>query len=731
MKAKLVFSVGIILVMIATSCSTGTPASRPSSVRSTEHFTARAQLREGDAQITCYLSGVPKTTTLPESSISELQALFSKLAAANAADPRSSDTQQLQEQILIYAENHGLLPTGVSADEVLAKLVSHAERFTTRGPRQAMDGNATTVDEYFCNFVSWGNGGARPIILLPRLIPIIMLPIPRVYVGWNTDDGFTSCGGMRSGTGFYAYGQQKGTALGFWGIGFSIFLPPVKMYGMFGYAYYAKDTAQQIEYYPPNHEPAIQAISPQDHAKNVNVTTNHLSFAVSDEDGDMMNYSVTTSPEVGGGSGSGHNGTYTVPIAGLQSSTIYSWTVTVNDGRDTVSDSYSFTTEILAPVISEIVPRNGANYQSINLSSLNFTLRDYQNDSIDWTVETSPNIGSGSGSHVGNGRYSVPVSGLQYNTSYTWYLNATDGTYPNHMVLHFKTTPEGGVPHIFAAGKHEVISRYWKSDLHKDMDSPNVGSLIYMMTGDDAYIYVGGGQGTNTVSQYWISDLTKHAESQSCGDEVFDLCQDDNYVYALSRSAYVFKFDKDDMGLVAESVYLGSYARAMTCDGTYLYVGGEPGDITKLQTSDLQVVGTSQSIGSQIWELATDGTYVYAGGDNQCVARFLASDLSACGQTSSYGGEIRTIAPIGEYLYVGGITPGQPYQYWASNLTLKAVGSYYGKIFRIIGDTASIYVGGEGPNTIYQYSPVNMTLIRTGDNYGDTIEGLWCADIQN
>jgi hypothetical protein len=723
MKERIVVALAIVALMVTGPCCSGTLSSSKTQQQTSSE--------NGEASLTCYLSGMPRTVTVSRESAEHLQALFNALAVANAKDAQSKETRGIQDEILHYAESLQLLPPGMTADEAHAQLTAHGQSLAQRASSEALPQYDGTGHEHYCNFVSWGEGGAKPIIILPRLIPILMIPIPRVYVGWATDDGVTSVGGLRSGTGFYAMGAQKGMALGFWGIGFSIFLPPVRAYGMFGYALYAQDSAEEMEYYPPNNPPEISAVYPMDGAKHVPLSTTELSFALSDLDSDAMSYSVTTIPDIGGGNGIVHDGTYQVPISGLVSSTTYSWHVQATDGKDTVSDTFSFTTEYLAPVITDIVPRNGATYQSINLTSLNFTLHDYQNDPMDWTVQTYPNIGNGSGTDVPNGQYTVPISGLEYNTSYTWYLNATDGTYPNHLVLRFKTTPEGGVPHIFAAGKAKTISRYWKSDLHKDMDSPNCGSLIYSMIGDDAFLYVGGGQGTNTVGQYWISNLTKHAESPSCGDEVFDICQDENFIYALSRSAVVSKFDKATMSLVGESEYLGAYARAMTCDGTYLYVGGEPGHVTKLQMSDLQVVGTSQSVGGQIWELATDGTYIYAGGDNQCVVRLLAADLSACGQTSSYGGEVRSIAPVGEYLYVGGISPGQPYQYWASNLTLKAVGSAYGKIFRIIGDTNSIYVAGEGPNTIYQYSPTDMSLIQTGDNYGDTIEGLWCADIQN
>jgi hypothetical protein len=199
--------------------------------------------------------------------------------------------------------------------------------------------------ELFCNFVSTGEGAAFPIIILPRFIPIVMAPIPRLFVGWKTLEGFTSVGGLVSRTGFIASGQQQGLALGFWGIGFSIFLPPVMAYGMFGYALYAKVTAEEMEYYPPNNPPEIAATYPLDGATYIPLSTSELEFHISDYNNDLMSYSVKTSPDIGGGNGNlKPDGSYMVPVSGLKSSTEYTWSVTVSDGRETTNQEFSFST---------------------------------------------------------------------------------------------------------------------------------------------------------------------------------------------------------------------------------------------------------------------------------------------------------------------------------------------------------------------------------------------------
>jgi len=80
------------------------------------------------------------------------------------------------------------------------------------------------------------------------------------------------------------------------------------------------------------------------------------------------------------------------------------------------------------PVVSGESPVDGSVGVSISLSSLGFDLVDYQGESMSWSVETSSNIGSGSGSVVGYGSVSVPVSGLIGDTSYLWFVNVTDGS---------------------------------------------------------------------------------------------------------------------------------------------------------------------------------------------------------------------------------------------------------------------------------------------------------------
>jgi len=97
-----------------------------------------------------------------------------------------------------------------------------------------------------------------------------------------------------------------------------------------------------------------------------------------------------------------------------------------------------------APSISAPDPANVASDVPLTLTELSFTITD--SEAMDYTVTTSPDIGSDSGIGVSSGTYSVPVSGLAAGTLYTWTVQVTDGVDTTESVFQFTTvTPSGDV----------------------------------------------------------------------------------------------------------------------------------------------------------------------------------------------------------------------------------------------------------------------------------------------
>ena len=92
-----------------------------------------------------------------------------------------------------------------------------------------------------------------------------------------------------------------------------------------------------------------------------------------------------------------------------------------------------------APVISDVTPSNGATGVSVSISQLSFRLTDSEDDLIDYTVTTSPGIGSGDGTGKVNGEYSIPINNLNYAITYAWTVVATDGQNSNSETFTFST----------------------------------------------------------------------------------------------------------------------------------------------------------------------------------------------------------------------------------------------------------------------------------------------------
>jgi hypothetical protein len=382
-----------------------------------------------------------RTIELPYSEAEILYKKIYKFTKLNSCEPFSDETKKLQEEILTIAKKYNLISKDFRFEQIQPNILSkNVYKYSNVIDSLTSENRGTAI---LCNFATAGSGSQFPIIILPRLIPILLTPIPRPFMHWSANDGITSCGSHLTGKGFIAVGMQRGTAIGFWGIGFSIFLPPFMNYGFIGYSLYTTCNAETIEPWPPNYPPEISAVSPIDGEENVPISTSELIFQINDENNDLLNYSVTTFPDIGSESQNNiPGGTYSVPISGLEGTEKYSWEVIVSDGRKTTKNEFSFTTESVAPTVSDPNPSDGEKYVSINLDKITFKLKDPQGDLMDYTVETVPDIGSGNGFAVGEGTYSINIDDLEHLQNYKWFVNVTDGEYWKHKIYNFQCEPK-------------------------------------------------------------------------------------------------------------------------------------------------------------------------------------------------------------------------------------------------------------------------------------------------
>jgi len=198
-------------------------------------------------------------------------------------------------------------------------------------------------------------------------------------------------------------------------------------------AHYFGDPAQKLRISQgTNSAVQLSFENPSDGLSDVSISTSSLNVTMKDPDGDVFNWTIQTSPNIGSSSGNNqNNGSKTCSISGLSYSTTYNWFVNVSDGQIWTNETYSFSTIASVvndpPTISSPSIENESVDVSLLTSYLTVTINEPEGSNFDWTIETSPDIGSSSGNGAGNGSKSCSVSGLSYLKTYTWYVNATDG----------------------------------------------------------------------------------------------------------------------------------------------------------------------------------------------------------------------------------------------------------------------------------------------------------------
>jgi hypothetical protein len=437
----IVLTIGVVMLFFLSSMDSGA-AGFVQKVRQ-DLSTKKNLSTNSEVIVSCTAGGIPIKKRISLESCQHLQQLFSALVQANADNPCGKGTRMLKLQFIELLADLGLLSQGLSAEDVCSLIeptwlhsAESLQRSHLISPRASDDENNATL--LFCSMAGAGWGFVVPPFLLPR--PRLLM----LWRGFYPDRSAVSIAEMATGRGVIARGTQLGTAFGFIGVGFAFAFPGAPaQFGFLGYSLLSKVQAADMSWYYSNFPPLVMDPSPENGAVNVPVSLSELMFTLKDFDNDPMSYSVVTSPDIGSGADANvENGQYSIPISGLESGIKYTWTVTVSDGTDIVENAFTFTTETVAPFITNPIPANNAQYVPLETSNLSFDLIDYQGDLMDWTIETQPDIGSGAATGVGDGRYSINISGLDYFTSYKWFVNVTDGAHPMKKTFVFRTIAE-------------------------------------------------------------------------------------------------------------------------------------------------------------------------------------------------------------------------------------------------------------------------------------------------
>jgi len=180
------------------------------------------------------------------------------------------------------------------------------------------------------------------------------------------------------------------------------------------------------------------------------------------------------------------------------------------------------------PTISNPQPANNSANVPVTLSQLSVEISDPNGDLMDWTIETSPNIGSSSGNNAEDGTITCPVSGLQYGTTYTWYVNVTDGNFWTNKTYTFTTRdqyiPDPPSSFTATAVSSSQIDLSWNKGAKADTTyierntvsswNRGEGTLIYNGTGT-SYSDTGLSSGTTYYYQAWSYNATDNVYSST------------------------------------------------------------------------------------------------------------------------------------------------------------------------------------------------------------------------
>jgi len=199
-----------------------------------------------------------------------------------------------------------------------------------------------------------------------------------------------------------------------------------------------------------NTAPTITNPSPSDTATGVTLSPT-LSANISDADGNLMDWYIRTNDNGGtwetlaSNTGVGNSSISTATTTHfINHSTVCTWSVNVSDSTTWTNQTFTFTTlSNTAPTITNPSPSDGATGVSVGLSSLSVTIEDSEN-TFNWTITTSPNIGTNSANGASNGSKTCTIAGLSYDGYYTWTVSVTDGTSWTNTTYDFTVESDPG-----------------------------------------------------------------------------------------------------------------------------------------------------------------------------------------------------------------------------------------------------------------------------------------------
>ncbi len=175
--------------------------------------------------------------------------------------------------------------------------------------------------------------------------------------------------------------------------------------------------------------------TPSNQATNVSISLRNITIQVYTDNTSRFNWTISTTPHIGNCTVINQTALHiSCPLANLTYATTYNWSLNIShyNHRSWTNHTYSFTTENAPvnypPLCRNNSPHNQTTLVSIGTTALQIYIIDGENDAFNWSIETSPDIGSSHHNDSTNGLKICNITDLDYETTYTWYVNITDTT---------------------------------------------------------------------------------------------------------------------------------------------------------------------------------------------------------------------------------------------------------------------------------------------------------------
>ena len=216
-----------------------------------------------------------------------------------------------------------------------------------------------------------------------------------------------------------------------------------------------------------NQAPVISSPNPPNSTGGIAVDLSELSVYILDPDGHLMNYTIELS--TGNYSTENYvvNGTKTCDIPmDLDYNINYIWWVNVTDGYAWTRETFNFTTKDSAPpVTSNPSPYNGETDVSVDVPNFNIQISDPDGDTFDWNITCNNGDSFSDTTDTDATKFCWFPEYLEYNTTYTIWVNVTENTNIAHSLneIYTFTTEENEPPTIdlnFPINLTEYLSVY-------------------------------------------------------------------------------------------------------------------------------------------------------------------------------------------------------------------------------------------------------------------------------